>query len=113
MRTQIRRKRQGRVVPFGTNAGSTPLRALALNLSQVARSAFSEPFMLTVEHHPLYLRRLPQALDGFRIVHLSDIHHSPFTSKEQIERAVNVANRLQPDIVALTGDYISHERQFA
>jgi predicted MPP superfamily phosphohydrolase len=69
--------------------------------------------MLTVEHHAIYLRRLPEAFEGFRIVHLSDIHHSPFTSREQIERAVNAANRLQPDIIALTGDYISHERRFA
>jgi predicted MPP superfamily phosphohydrolase len=89
------------------------LRSLALNLSQAARSAFSEPFMLTVEHQPIYLRRLPKAFDGFRIVHLSDVHHSRFTSRQQIERAVDAANRLQPDIIALTGDYISHERQFA
>jgi predicted MPP superfamily phosphohydrolase len=56
---------------------------------------------------------LPKAFDGFRIVHLSDIHHSPFTSKEQIERAVDTANRLKPDFVALTGDYISHDRHYA
>lgn len=113
MRTQIRRKQRGRLAPFVGRAGETPLRSLALNLSQAARSAFSEPFMLTVEHHAIYLRRLPEAFEGFRIVHLSDIHHSPFTSREQIERAVNAANRLQPDIIALTGDYISHERRFA
>ncbi len=59
------------------------------------------------------LRRLPKVFDGFRIVQLSDIHHSPFTSREQIERAVGVANSLQPDIVALTGDYISKERHYA
>jgi predicted MPP superfamily phosphohydrolase len=113
MRTQIRRKQQRRVAPFVENSGRTALRSLALNLSQAARSAFSEPFMLTVEHHSIFLHRLPKAFDGFRIVHLSDIHHSPFTSREQIERAVDAANRLQPDIVALTGDYISHERKFA
>jgi hypothetical protein len=56
---------------------------------------------------------LPRALDGFRIVQLSDIHHSPFTSREQIERAVATANSLQPDIVALTGDYVSKEREYA
>ncbi|HYN24399.1 MAG TPA: metallophosphoesterase [Pyrinomonadaceae bacterium] len=113
MRTQNRRKQRGRAAPFVGKSGETPLRAPALSLSQAARSAFIEPFMLTVEHHPIYLRRLPKAFEGFRIVHLSDIHHSPLTSREQIERAVDTANRLQPDIIALTGDYISHERQFA
>lgn len=113
MRTQIRRSQRGRVAPLGGKTNGTALRSLALNLSQAARSAFTEPFMLTVEHQQIYLRRLPKALEGFRIVHLSDIHHSPFTSREQIQRAVDTANRLQPDIIALTGDYISHERQFA
>ena len=115
MRTQIGRKQRGhrQVAPLVGKGAPTPLRAFALNLSQVARSAFNEPFMLTVEHHQIYLRRLPKTFEGFRIVHLSDFHHSAFTSREQIERAVDAANRLQPDIIALTGDYISHERQFA
>jgi predicted MPP superfamily phosphohydrolase len=89
------------------------LRALAFNLSQKARSALTERYQLTIEHHQIYLRRLPKALDGFRIVQLSDIHHSPFTSREQIEHAVRTATSLQPDIVALTGDYISKEREYA
>jgi len=89
------------------------LRALALNLTNAARSALTEPFRLTIEHHQIHLKRLPPELDGFRVVHLSDIHHSPFTSRQQIERAVATATRLQPDIIALTGDYISKEREYA
>ncbi len=105
--------KQRRRLAYRRERPETPLRALALTLSEAARSALSEPFMLSVEHQPIYLHRLPKALDGFRIVHLSDFHHSPFTSREQIERAVEAANRLKPDIIALTGDYISHDRQFA
>src|SRR5688500_19748041 len=91
---------------------ATPLRTLTAGLAQVARAAFSEPYQLAVERHAVGLRRLPRELDGLRIVHLSDIHHSPFTGREQVERAVEVANSLQPDIIALTGDYISHEREY-
>ncbi len=97
----------------GFGGSETPLRALALNLTQAARSALTEPYLLTVEHRPIQLRRLPRAFDGFRIVQLSDIHHSPFTSREQIKSAVETANSLKPDIVALTGDYISKERRYA
>ena len=61
----------------------------------------------------MILNKLPHALDGFKIVQLSDLHHSPFTGTEQIERAIELANRLEPDIVALTGDYISHDRTYA
>jgi len=116
MSTPIRWKQPRRVPGLDARADGrpqTPLRALALNLSQAARSALSEPFRLTVEHHKIFLRRLPQAFDGLRVVQLSDIHHSPFTSREQIERAVETANSLKPDIIALTGDYVSKERNYA
>jgi predicted MPP superfamily phosphohydrolase len=55
----------------------------------------------------IWLRRLPPAYDGLRIVHLTDIHHSLFTPLEDVERAVHLANLLRPDLVALTGDYIT------
>jgi predicted MPP superfamily phosphohydrolase len=112
MPTPTRWKQRRRVPPIG-GAPETPLRALALNLSKAARAAFTEPHRLTIEHQQIFLKRLPRQLDGFRIVHLSDIHHSPFTSRQQIERAVVTASSLQPDIIALTGDYISHEREYA
>ena len=90
-----------------------PLRNLAAGLAQVARSALAEPYLLTTERLTLTLPRLPAALDGLRVVQLSDIHHSPFTGREQVERAVALANSLDADIIALTGDYVSHEREYA
>ncbi len=96
-----------------TPARPKPLRSLAAGLMQAARAAFAEPYMLAVERHAVGLRRLPKEMDGLRIVQLTDIHHSPFTGREQVERAVEMANSLQPDIIALTGDYVSHEREYA
>ncbi|HSE30321.1 MAG TPA: metallophosphoesterase [Pyrinomonadaceae bacterium] len=114
MATTLRWKQRGRVAPYGnSNRTSTPLRALALNVTHAARAALTEPYMLTIEHQPVYLDRLPKKFDGFRIVQLSDVHHGPFSSREQIERAVDTANRLKPDLIALTGDYISKERHYA
>jgi predicted MPP superfamily phosphohydrolase len=55
----------------------------------------------------IWLRRLPAALEGLKIVHLTDIHHSLFTPIEDVERVVHLANRLEPDVVALTGDYVT------
>src|SRR5512146_957856 len=53
------------------------------------------------------MRRLSAAHDGLRVVHLTDIHHSLYTPLEDVERAVDLANRLNPDVVALTGDYVT------
>jgi predicted MPP superfamily phosphohydrolase len=114
MATPIRWNQRGRVAPIGgSKRTDTPLRSLALSLTHVARAALSEPYMLTIEHKRIKLDRLPPVFDGFRIVQLSDVHHGPFSSREQIERAIETANRLQPDIIALTGDYISKERLYA
>ena len=90
----------------------TPLRDFAGKWSQVARYAIDEANSLTVENIIISLKRLPKKLDGFRLVHLSDIHHSPFTSLEHITRAVAVANELKPDMFVLTGDYVSHEADY-
>jgi len=114
MATPLRWNQRRRVAPYGgSKQPDTPLRSLALSLTHVARAALTEPYMLSIEHKRIHLNRLPKAFDGFRVVQLSDIHHGPFSSREQIERAVDTANRLQPDIIALTGDYISKERHYA
>ncbi|HYE65065.1 MAG TPA: metallophosphoesterase [Pyrinomonadaceae bacterium] len=114
MASVIRLKGRGRAARLGrVSPPVTPLRALAAGITQAARTALAEPYMLTIEHHPIYLRRLPRALDGLRIVQLSDVHHSPFTGGAQIQRAIETANSLEPDIIALTGDYVSHERDYA
>ncbi len=93
-------------------ASDTPLRELAGNLSKVAKVALDEANSLTLEKVTITLPRLPKKLDGLKIIHLSDTHHSPFTNLEHISRAVAVANRLKPDMFVLTGDYVSHERKY-
>ena len=60
----------------------------------------------------IWLRRLSAAHDGLRIAHLTDLHHSLFTPLEEIQRAVHLANRLRPDLVALTGDYVTLSAEY-
>jgi predicted MPP superfamily phosphohydrolase len=54
------------------------------------------------------LPHLPVGLHGFRIVQLSDLHLEPFTKPRHIERAVAACNALRPDLVALTGDFVTN-----
>jgi hypothetical protein len=42
-----------------------------------------------------------------KVAQLTDLHHSLFTPLEEIQRAVHMANHLRPDMVALTGDYVT------
>ena len=50
---------------------------------------------------------LPPALDGLRIVQLSDIHAGDFMPSDEIRRAVEMANALSPHLAVVTGDFIS------
>lgn len=49
---------------------------------------------------------LPSGLDGFRIVQITDIHVSQTVGRPFVEKIVDVANSLEADIVALTGDLV-------
>ena len=63
---------------------------------------------LSVEHVTISIHNLHPALDGFRIAQLSDMHLYPWTHLEFIQSAVQRANQLKPDLIVLTGDYVSH-----
>lgn len=89
-----------------------PLRALAENVSEAAREALNEAQQITVERQTVWLPRLPKEFDGLRVVQLSDLHHSPQTSAEQIAETIRIANNLAPDLFVLTGDYVSHEPEY-
>jgi len=63
--------------------------------------------LLRVSRVTLPIPRLAAGLEGLRIVQLSDFHLYPYTQRDEIARAVSVANGLQPDIIALTGDFVT------
>jgi len=52
------------------------------------------------------LHDLPQALRGFTIVQISDVHVGPTIRQRYVEGIVDAVNRLSPDVVAITGDLV-------
>jgi len=66
----------------------------------------------TVNRRDVTLAGLAPAFDGFRVALLSDFHHSPWVSANYIRDVVRLANSLNPDLIALTGDYIHRGRQW-
>jgi predicted MPP superfamily phosphohydrolase len=78
----------------------------------ILRAAMIEPHQIEITHQTIAVEKLPAEFRGLRIVQLSDVHHSPFLDEERINEAVRMANDLRPDMVALTGDYISHSRDY-
>jgi hypothetical protein len=52
------------------------------------------------------LAGLAPALEGFRIVQITDIHVGPTIKQEYLQAIVDRVNALQPDVVAITGDLV-------
>ncbi len=80
--------------------------ALAVAGASVARGVFEargEHEIVTVE---VPLAKLPRALDGFSIVQLSDLHTGMTIDRAFVQRVVDRANALSPDLIALTGDLV-------
>jgi predicted MPP superfamily phosphohydrolase len=65
-----------------------------------------------VEYRELTLRppRLPAALDGLTILHLTDLHFHGTPDRAYFEAIVERCNAWKPDVVAVTGDVADSER---
>ena len=87
-------------------AGMTVAGTCLLGIGGYQYSTRIEPNRLVVESVQVPITNLKPGLEGFRIVQLSDIHLHPFIQIEFVETAVELVNKLQPDLIALTGDYV-------
>lgn len=65
---------------------------------------------LTVEHLTVEIADLPASLQGSKIAQLSDLHFDgQRLSEALLAEAIERSNAAQPDIVALTGDYVTDD----
>ncbi len=71
-----------------------------------------EPRWLDVVRMTLSIPYLPPALDGLTVVQLSDIHWGP-NLKPPLQRAIALANAQDPDLVVLTGDFVTAEAHYS
>ena len=73
---------------------------------------FGEPHRLVVTRRVFPVRGLPPSLDGLRVVQVSDIHLGPWLTVGRVRRIVEQTNALQPDLVALTGDFVMRSADY-
>lgn len=57
------------------------------------------------------LPNLPPAFDGFRLAQISDFHIDSALEQNFYRRAAEIVVRQRPDVIVLTGDYVSRARQ--
>jgi uncharacterized protein len=62
-----------------------------------------------IDVHQVYIRlkNLPEEFRGFRIAQMADFHYGEYSEPTFIRSVVRAVNALRPDLIALTGDFIS------
>jgi len=81
-------------------AGAAPFLCAAYGFA-------SERLRYTVHRVEIPVANLTPALDGMKIVQISDIHMSGYMPREEVRRAVDMANELGADLAVVTGDFIT------
>lgn len=72
-----------------------------------------EPFFPKVERVTVKIPGLPDPFDGFRILQLTDIHRGPLVSGTKVAHGLSLAQGVEADLVALTGDYVTESAHYA
>lgn len=66
---------------------------------------------LEISRYEVASQKLPESFDGFKIVQLSDLHGAEFG--EDGMELVDKVGSLEPDMIALTGDFVTDEGDLA
>jgi len=108
VKTQALKSNKPRGQPFNPErrkvikaaAAAFPLIALGTTGTGLA-SSFQQ---VCIRKVPFYFDNLPEELDGFKILHLSDLHLGIYFQLSDLEQTIENAKLAKPDIFLITGD---------
>jgi hypothetical protein len=63
-------------------------------------------FGLRIRKSEITFEKLPAALDGFRIVQISDVHTGPMIRERALKRIAKKVKSARPDLIVFTGDAV-------
>lgn len=93
-------------LPAQTLTRASAIAVPLLALAATALGLFNARRTARIHRVDIALPGLPKALEGLRIVQISDIHVGPTIKRGYLQAIVDRVNGLQPDIVAITGDLV-------
>lgn len=69
-----------------------------------------EPRWFAIKKIDVKIAGLDPAFEGYKIVQLTDLHaRSAVMDRQQLAKVAKLTNQQQPDLIALTGDYITRD----
>lgn len=66
------------------------------------------PYRYRYFEETIGIANLPQALDGLRIIQISDIHSGSWTRKDRVAQAIDMINAREADLIFFTGDIVNN-----
>jgi predicted MPP superfamily phosphohydrolase len=97
---------------LGAGAGAAALGAYALALALCLYGVLVRRRWVRVRRIDVPIAGMADAFDGYRIAQLSDLHIGGLWPRARAARWVARVNALDVDLVALTGDYVTHGDAF-
>jgi predicted MPP superfamily phosphohydrolase len=94
------------------DAARALLGAYAVGLAIALFAVFARPRIVKTRVIDVPIEDLPAPFDGYRIAQLSDLHVGSLCPPQVVAGWVRAANRLEVDLVALTGDYVTMGNRF-
>ena len=94
--------------PFGAArvTGRSAVGVVAIVFAAAAAVGYVGSRQLRVKRLDARFPDLPPALEGFRIVQISDLHVGPHTSRRFLAKVARAVEHARPDLIAITGDQV-------
>lgn len=67
------------------------------------------PKGIFVKEYKITTSKISTAMDGLKILHISDLHYGSTMNKNDVKKIVTKANETKPDIVVFSGDLINEK----
>lgn len=95
---------------FFRSLGAVLHSPVAIQLLKFSRIfyQYNKPGWVECNTIRLHLPRLPDSFQGFRIIQISDLHLGTWLSVDKLIEVVGIINQHEPDLVVITGDFVSY-----
>lgn len=65
---------------------------------------------LIIKKYNIKNKKIPNEFDGFKIVHISDVHSKIFGKNN--EKVIQKINKINPDVVLMSGDIVDKREKY-
>ena len=83
--------------------------AIAAGAGLIGYTTQIEPHWLEIVERDLPVAKLPRALNGAKLAHVSDLHACSYVDENYLTRSLDRLRAHAPDITVFTGDFVSWE----